>query len=1167
MSCEVKASLLNILLLSATALGSAETGNRSLEEPAELDLGSRAEPRGEGGYLRVNGGGEGGESGGGSEEQMQTNNYTTINYTSNNYTTNNNTTNNNSSAQPVWTSVEDEVPHPRRKVFSSKPPQPDLRVLQKHQTISQPLHSADQSKSLQWSSGGEDRPQSDSPGYEAAEDFITQQWFGMRPSVQCSGGGLTFTAQGRGYTHLFVERVDAAPVHVLQLFPDCGYFVRATWRDLLLTASFDACYILKENDSYVLPLLWWGRRVKISCSMIPDSPLAPSGFCSDSGLAIMMEGDQVAVEKFKVKASREWVPFLSDTCACRVESPPEYVMFFISFTAPCIKDSGGTVHILLNRKEYTLSCKDSPSSSQQPLHPGPTQAQPTTEKATQHTPPYQPYPKPNVLQLPFGFDPIHFPNPYLMDPHLPGEVPNLQHSYSDVMSLSELAALGGAPGTHSQQHLPVSLIPQPPGPPGIPAASYPKFPTFSPPVGQYHPVLGPVMDYQLPDAFPYPIQDHLKPPRPLPRPDDHEVQVQQRLDLTSQLGVNPNSVQKAPPSKLPVSPFTQEAKVVQHSSRDPVLPTASSEMEPSLSCKGSHLVADLPSAKMDSVKVKDVTKKNTWLPVASAPVHCGYSLQRKDRGVVFTSPLPTCHSRTLSSSLLALWLKFWDIVQLRHRVLQLRCHSAEPPAPAPTTAVADVPWTRVTASLVPEPKPEPSYSQTAKPPPQPKPTASSQQARITMEPSWGAKTTPQPLVPHIQCLYQHMNVTLPYQSVTGLTVQIPSRGDEENLNAVLLNEAPVHCGYLVKEDHNGFINVILPYTSCHMAYRDGQYKITLAYRLEDGNGVEALLSCKPPKGQECNLPAELQLDCGPSTILAEDCHALGCCYSSDNGVCYYPMDECTADRHFVFSIPSSLTDPPLSPTLLSAAGNSTCIPQRVVGDSALFKIPLDDCGAHRYEVGKTVIYLLEILNTLQSLSQNYGTITRDSPIRLLVECRYLPGTLASVSYLVKSPSLGPSVQAQGVFGVQLRIAKDQHYSSYYPQYHRPLKKLLGKPLYLEVRLLNAPDPSVVLLVHYCVAYPRSAHSAWILIYDGCPNPLDVTPTNNPPPSPPEAVANHVRRFTISTFQFLDPNKDQLEPSEKQEEEEIYFMCATEVCLPSEGPCVEGCFENALTTKS
>lgn len=44
-------------------------------------------------------------------------------------------------------------------------------------------------------------------------------------------------------------------------------------------------------------------------------------------------------------------------------------------------------------------------------------------------------------------------------------------------------------------------------------------------------------------------------------------------------------------------------------------------------------------------------------------------------------------------------------------------------------------------------------------------------------------------------------------------------------------------------------------------------------------------------------------------------------------------------------------------------------------------------------------------------------------LRLLVECRFMPGTVLSVSYLVKTPTLGPDVQAQGMFGVQLRIAK------------------------------------------------------------------------------------------------------------------------------------------------
>lgn len=50
-----------------------------------------------------------------------------------------------------------------------------------------------------------------------------------------------------------------------------------------------------------------------------------------------------------------------------------------------------------------------------------------------------------------------------------------------------------------------------------------------------------------------------------------------------------------------------------------------------------------------------------------------------------------------------------------------------------------------------------------------------------------------------------------------------------------------------------------------------------------------------------------------------------------------------------------------------------------------------------------------------------------------MECRFLPGTVLSVSYLVKTPTLGSEVQTQGMFGVQLRIAKGRclYFNTYY----------------------------------------------------------------------------------------------------------------------------------------
>lgn len=57
-----------------------------------------------------------------------------------------------------------------------------------------------------------------------------------------------------------------------------------------------------------------------------------------------------------------------------------------------------------------------------------------------------------------------------------------------------------------------------------------------------------------------------------------------------------------------------------------------------------------------------------------------------------------------------------------------------------------------------------------------------------------------------------------------------------------------------------------------------------------------------------------------------------------------------------------------------------------------------------------------------------------------------------------------------------------------------------------------------------------------LLYS-CPNPLDVTPSHEPPPTPPEGMANHVRRFTVSTFQFLDNSRKDTAPGEEVEEVE------------------------------
>lgn len=64
-------------------------------------------------------------------------------------------------------------------------------------------------------------------------------------------------------------------------------------------------------------------------------------------------------------------------------------------------------------------------------------------------------------------------------------------------------------------------------------------------------------------------------------------------------------------------------------------------------------------------------------------------------------------------------------------------------------------------------------------------------------------------------------------------------------------------------------------------------------------------------------------------------------------LCHCLFPACSIDRHFVFSVPAALVDPPISPAMLRTLGNTTCKPERVTSEYALFKIPMDGCGAHK----------------------------------------------------------------------------------------------------------------------------------------------------------------------------------------------------------------------------
>ncbi|XP_061598296.1 uncharacterized protein LOC133461410 [Cololabis saira] len=320
----------------------------------------------------------------------------------------------------------------------------------------------------------------------------------------------------------------------------------------------------------------------------------------------------------------------------------------------------------------------------------------------------------------------------------------------------------------------------------------------------------------------------------------------------------------------------------------------------------------------------------------------------------------------------------------------------------------------------------------------------------------------------------------------------------------------------------------------------------------------------PHNQPNCAVHTRERLPCGHLGISASNCKKRGCCADLYKPACYYQLDECTVDQHFVFAIRNSSASIPVDPKTLVIPGKPLCKPAIVNDKVAIFKIKFRDCGARSYDIGEVKIHLIEVHTAVHVLNLKYGLITRTDPIRFLIECRYkkhgiTQQSMASVGYMVKTTyanprtsitKMPPAIISNSPYGVELRLAKDHTYSSYFPTHHQPLRVLLGHPVYLEL-ILNSPAPDAVILVNYCLAYPDSASNALVLVYEGCANPNDPTVAVLKVKGTPN---NHQRRFVVNAFHFMD------QKTSLYLNEEINFMCSVEVCRPSEKMCEERCFD-------
>ncbi|XP_051812043.1 zona pellucida sperm-binding protein 4-like isoform X2 [Acanthochromis polyacanthus] len=447
--------------------------------------------------------------------------------------------------------------------------------------------------------------------------------------------------------------------------------------------------------------------------------------------------------------------------------------------------------------------------------------------------------------------------------------------------------------------------------------------------------------------------------------------------------------------------------------------------------------------------------------------------------------------------------------------------------------------------------------------------------------SWAGSISPITANVHLLCNDAGFHITL----LTGRLSEAKVLGAKD---FVSVGEAEESCGFDVNLLEN---TLTVPFSGCNVKQHDDGYSLQLLHFDSFDRLQVSTISCEgstkldhdlyprggrshtcyvppatysepapPPKAHNCVVAMAERLTCGYSEISRYECEKIGCCFCPSKSSCFYPLDECTADQHFVFAIRHDSASIHVDPTKLVIPGNADCKPVYVTDKVAIFKFKVTECGTRVYNVGEVKIYLAEVQIIVHALNLKFGLITRSNPLRFLIECRYsktgaAQPSLATVGYMVKTPpsNLPSAIISNGLYGVQLRIATDETYQKFFPTYHQPLRLLLGKPVYLELRL-KSPKPDAVILVNYCLAYPRSAKNALVLIYEGCANPHDPSVSI----LQISGKTRYKRRFVVTAFQFMEQKTNQYL------DEEIYFMCSAEVCRPTEKECEERCFDGKTT---
>ncbi|KFZ63696.1 Zona pellucida sperm-binding protein 4, partial [Podiceps cristatus] len=392
--------------------------------------------------------------------------------------------------------------------------------------------------------------------------------------------------------------------------------------------------------------------------------------------------------------------------------------------------------------------------------------------------------------------------------------------------------------------------------------------------------------------------------------------------------------------------------------------------------------------------------------------------------------------------------------------------------------------------------------------------------------------------------------------------------DTEGKAHVLQNDSD--CGLWVSGTPDGSRRVSVSYTGCYVFEWDGSYLTLVGLEGTDAAGKkvlheEKLLRCPmdlpaldAPSSSVCSaVLSQDRLPCASLPISQGDCEVRGCCYDPRDRVkpCYFGNTvtaHCTPDGQFSIAVSRDVTLPPviLDSVQLASGPSTGCVP--VVKNNAfvVYQFPLSACGTTFRVTGDQAIYENELMASRTVKTGSLGSVTRDSTFRLHVRCSYsITGSFIPLSVQVFTLPPLPAVSQPGTLSLELRVASDGSYASYYTDSDYPVVKTLRDPVYAEVKILQRTDPDLVLVLHHCWATPSinpQQQLQWPVLVDGCPYAGDNYQTQLVPLSLTSGLLfpSHYQRFSLYTFTFVDSTSQEMLSGL------VYLHCSASVCHQS-----------------